>query len=134
LLLDTTLTIGPGTTANEDAALLRGGLESWCAAELLRVQATRLLRQKEPSENTRAEAILLASLNLARGQSALSWELRTASSLSTLWAAQNRHREALDLLSGVYGRFTEGHDTHDLKHARALLQRLEQVVAPATGV
>jgi predicted ATPase/DNA-binding winged helix-turn-helix (wHTH) protein len=134
LLLDTTLTISPRITPSEDAALVRGGLESWCAAELLRVQATRLLRQKEPYENTRAEAILLASLDLARGQSALSWELRTASSLSTLWAAQNRHREALDLLSGVYGRFTEGHDTHDLKHARALLQRLEQVIAPATGV
>ena len=128
LLLDTTLTLSSRVTAREDAALVRGGLESWCAAELLRVQATRLLRQEESSENTRAEALLLASLDLARGQSALSWELRTASSLSALWAAQGRHREALDLLSGVYGRFTEGHDTHDLKHARAMLQRLEQLI------
>ena len=125
LLLDTTLTIGPGTTANEDAALLRGGLESWCAAELLRVQATRLLRQEAPADNIRAEALLVNSLDLARGQSALSWELRTASSLSALWAAQNRHREALDLLSGVYARFTEGFDTQDLRCARALLQRLD---------
>jgi predicted ATPase/DNA-binding winged helix-turn-helix (wHTH) protein len=127
LLLDTTLTVSPWITGGEDAALVRGGPESWCAAELLRLQAMRLLRHEAPSENTRAEALLLASLALARGQGALSWELRTASSLSTLWAAQSRHREALDLLAGVYGRFTEGHDTHDLKHARALLQRLEQV-------
>ena len=123
--MDTTLTIGPGTTANEDAALLRGGLESWCAAELLRVQATRLLRQEAPADNIRAEALLVNSLDLARGQSALSWELRTASSLSALWADQNRHREALDLLSGVYARFTEGFDTQDLRCARALLQRLD---------
>jgi predicted ATPase/DNA-binding winged helix-turn-helix (wHTH) protein len=127
LLLDTILTVNPRTTVNEDAAWVRGGLESWCAAELLRLQATRLLRQGAPSENTRAEALLLSSLDLAREQSALSWELRTASSLSTLWAAQSRHREALDLLSDVYGRFTEGHDTQDLRHARALLRRLENV-------
>jgi predicted ATPase/DNA-binding winged helix-turn-helix (wHTH) protein len=126
LLLDTILTMSPETTANDDAVLVRGGLQSWCAAELLRVQATRLLRQ-EPHENWRAEALLLSSLDLARGQNALSWELRTASSLSTLWETQNRHREARDLLSGVYARFTEGHDTQDLRQAKALLRRLDNV-------
>jgi predicted ATPase/DNA-binding winged helix-turn-helix (wHTH) protein len=127
LLLDTTLTLNPGATANDDAALVRGGLESWCAAELLRVQATHLLRQEEPHDSRQAEALLHSSLDLARGQNALSWELRTASSLSTLWETQGRHSEALDLLSGVYARFTEGHDTRDLRQAKALLRRLENI-------
>src|SRR5277367_7148200 len=117
--------IHPETAANDDAALVRGGLESWCAAELLRRQATRLLRQEAPHEKRRAEGLLLSSLDLARGQNALSWELRTASSLGTLWETQNRHREALNLLSGVYARFTEGHHTEDLRQAKALLGRLD---------
>ena len=127
LLLDTILTMSPQATANEDAVLVRGGLKSWCAAELLRVQATRLLRHKRPHGNWRAEALLLSSLDLARGQNALSWELRTASSLSALWITQSRHREARDLLLGVYARFTEGHDTRDLRCAKALLRRLDNV-------
>jgi predicted ATPase/DNA-binding winged helix-turn-helix (wHTH) protein len=127
LLLDTILTVNPEIAANEDAALVRGGLESWCAAELLRRQATRLVSQEGPQENRRAEGLLLSSLDLARGQNALSWELRTASSLSTLWETQNRHREALNLLSGVYARFTEGHQTQDLRQAKALLRRLDNV-------
>ena len=127
LLLDTILTLTPCTTANDAAVLVRGGLQSWCAAEVLRVQATRLLRQETPHESWRAEALLLSSLDLARAQNALSWELRTASSLSALWETQSRHREARDLLSGVYARFTEGHDTQDLRQAEALLRRLDNV-------
>jgi predicted ATPase/DNA-binding winged helix-turn-helix (wHTH) protein len=125
LLLDTILTLNPGTAANHDAALVRGGLESWCGAELLRRQAIRLLSQEGPHENGRAEDLLLSSLDLARGQNALSWELRTALSLGTLWESQDRHREALNLLSSVYARFTEGHHTQDLRRAKALLQRLD---------
>jgi hypothetical protein len=127
LLLDTILTMSPCTAANDESVLLRGGLQSWCAAELLRVQATRLLKQESPHENWRAEALLLSSLDLARAQNALSWELRTASSLSTLWETQSRRREARDLLSGVYARFTEGHDTQDLRQAEAQLRRLDNV-------
>jgi hypothetical protein len=127
MLLDTILTVYPETAANDDAALVRGGLESWCAAELLRRQATRLLSQKGTEENRRAEGLLLSSLDLARGQNALSWELRTASSLGTLWESQDRHREALNLLSSVYARFTEGHQTQDLRQARALLRRLDNL-------
>jgi predicted ATPase len=127
LLLDTILTVNPETDANDDAALVRGGLESWCAAELLRRQAIRLLSREGPDENGLAEDLLLSSLDLARGQNALSWELRTASSLVTLWESQDRHREALKLLSGVYGRFTEGHHTQDLRRAKDLLHRLDSL-------
>jgi predicted ATPase/DNA-binding winged helix-turn-helix (wHTH) protein len=127
LLLDTILTVNPETAANDDAALVRGGLESWCAAELLRRQATRVLSQEGPQEHRRAEGLLLSALDLARGQNALSWELRTASSLGTLWESQDRHREALNLLSGVYARFSEGHQTEDLRKARALLRRLDNL-------
>jgi predicted ATPase/DNA-binding winged helix-turn-helix (wHTH) protein len=127
LLLDTILTVNSETAANEDAALVRGGLESWCAAELLRRQAIRLLSHEGPQENRRAEGLLLSSLDLARGQNALSWELRTASSLGALWETQDRHREALNLLSGVYARFTEGHQTQDLRQAKALLRRLDNL-------
>jgi predicted ATPase/DNA-binding winged helix-turn-helix (wHTH) protein len=127
LLLDTILTVHPETAANDDAALVRGGLESWCAAELLRRQATCLLGQEAPHERRRAEDLLLTSLDLARGQNALSWELRTASSLGALWETQNRHREALNLLSDVYARFTEGHQTQDLRQAKALLRQLDNL-------
>ena len=126
LLLDTILTVNPETAANDDAALVRGGLESWCAAELLRRQAIRLLSQEGP-QSRRAEGLLLSSLDLARGQNALSWELRTAASLGALWETQDRHREALNLLSGVYARFTEGHQTQDLRQAKALLRRLDNL-------
>ena len=127
LLLDTILTVNPEIAANDDAALVRGGMESWCAAELLRRQATRLLSQEGPQENGRAEDLLLSSLDLARDQNALSWELRTASSLGALWETQVRHREALNLLSGVYARFTEGHQTQDLRRAKTLLRRLDSL-------
>ena len=125
LLFDTILTANPETVANDDAALVRGGLESWCAAELLRRQATRILSQGSARESGRAESLLLCSLDLARGQNALSWELRTAMSLGALWETQDRRREALNLLSGVYARFTEGHHTLDLRRAKALLRRLD---------
>jgi len=125
LLLDTILTVNPEASVNDDAALVRGGLESWCAAELLRRQATRLLIQEGVLGKRRAETLLLSSLDLARGQNALSWELRSASSLATLWETEKRYREAVNLLSGVYARFTEGHHTEDLRQANTLLHRLD---------
>jgi predicted ATPase len=57
-------------------------------------------------------------------QSAKSWELRAATSLARLWRDQGRRAEARDLLAPVYGWFTEGFDTADLKDAKALLDEL----------
>jgi predicted ATPase len=60
----------------------------------------------------------------ARGQQAKSWELRAAMMLARLWRRQGKQDEARDLLAPIYGWFTEGFDTHDLKQAKALLDEL----------
>jgi hypothetical protein len=62
---------------------------------------------------------------VAQAQQAKSLELRAATSLARLWGEQGRHAEALDLLAPVYGWFTEGFDTQDLKEAKALLDELD---------
>jgi predicted ATPase len=64
------------------------------------------------------------ALEIARRQQAKSWELRAATSLARLWRDQGRHADAHDLLASVYGWFTEGFDTADLKDAKALLDEL----------
>jgi predicted ATPase len=63
-------------------------------------------------------------MELARRQSAKLWELRVAMSLARLWRGQGKRDEARDLLAPVYGWFTEGFDTLDLKEAKALLEEL----------
>ena len=64
------------------------------------------------------------SLGIAREQEAKLWELRTAVSLARLRSDRDRRTEARDLLAPVYGWFTEGFDTRDLKEAKALLDEL----------
>jgi predicted ATPase len=59
-----------------------------------------------------------------RAQQAKSWELRAAMSLARLWRYQGKRDEARDLLAPIYGWFTEGFDTLDLKEAKALLREL----------
>ncbi len=78
-----------------------------------------------------AERAFIASLDWAREQQAKSWELRTATSYARLMRLQGREREARDRLAPVYGWFTEGFDTKDLKEAKALLEELETSGAPA---
>jgi predicted ATPase len=62
---------------------------------------------------------------MARAQQARLWELRTSVSLARLWQQQGKQREACVLLAPVYGWFTEGFDTKDLKEAKELLKELE---------
>ena len=64
------------------------------------------------------------ALSVARQQQAKSWELRTAMSMARLWRDQGKRDEARELLAPVYGWFTEGFDTIDLKEAKALLDAL----------
>jgi class 3 adenylate cyclase/predicted ATPase len=73
---------------------------------------------------TRAEGHFQRALEIARAQQTRSWELRAATSLARLWRDQGRRAEAHDLLASVYGWFTEGFDTLDLKEAKALLEEL----------
>jgi predicted ATPase len=76
-----------------------------------------------------AEQALVRSLDWARKQSALGWELRTAVPLARLWAQHGRAQNARDMLAGVYEQFTEGFETPDLKAARRLLDELEAALA-----
>ena len=71
-----------------------------------------------------AEACYHQALAVARDQGARLWELRAATSLARLWADQGKRAEAYDLLAPIYGWFTEGFDTADLRDAKALLDGL----------
>jgi predicted ATPase len=72
----------------------------------------------------KAEAYFDRALAVARRQQAKSWELRAAMSMTRLWRDQGKRNEARELLAPVYGWFTEGFDTRDLKEAKALLEEL----------
>ena len=64
------------------------------------------------------------ALTVARQQQAKSWELSAATSMARLWRDQRKSQQARELLAPVYGWFTEGFDTLDLKEAKALLDEL----------
>jgi predicted ATPase len=72
----------------------------------------------------KADGYFERALEIARDQQAKSWELRAATSMARLWRDQGRRQQALDLLAPVYGWFTEGFDTLDLKQAKTLLDEL----------
>ncbi len=99
--------------------------ERWCMAELLRMKAEMLLGVDASGPASCAEALLQQSLDWARSQGALSWELRAASSLARLRLRQGDAREGRACLEPVYARFTEGFDTADLAAARQLLNGLD---------
>ena len=92
-------------------------------AELHRIEGELLLAQACADEQ-QAEACFQNALKIARGQSAKSLELRAAMSLSRLWQRQGKKAEARKLLAEIYGWFTEGFDTADLKAGRLLLDEL----------
>ena len=92
-------------------------------AEVLRLSGEIALMEKVPSA-TKAEAHFERALAVARQQQAKSWELRASMSLARLWRDQGKPRQARELLAPVYGWFTEGFDTRDLKEAKALLEDL----------
>jgi predicted ATPase len=73
----------------------------------------------------KAQTYFERALGVARQQQAKSWELRAAMSMARLWRDQGKRDEARDLLAPVYGWFTEGFDTLDLKEAKALLDELK---------
>jgi predicted ATPase len=97
--------------------------ENWYEAEINRVAGEIALLSPE-REATKAEAYFARALEVARQQQAKSWELRAAMSMARLWRDQGKRREARDLLAPVYGWFTEGFETLDLREARALLDDL----------
>jgi predicted ATPase len=97
--------------------------EKWCEAEIQRAAGEITLMSPEP-DAAKAEAYFERAISVARAQEAKSWELRAATSLARLWCKQGRRGEARDLLAPIYGWFTEGLGTRDLKEAKALLAEL----------
>ena len=109
--------IGETMTAVETAK------ERWCEAEAHRIAGEIALLSPEP-DAAKAEAYFNHAFAAARAQEAKSWELRAAMSMARLWRQQGKRDEARDLLVPVYGWFTEGFDTRDLKEAKTLLDAL----------
>jgi predicted ATPase len=97
--------------------------EKWFEVEINRIAGEVELKCPE-RDAAKAEAYFERALAVARQQQAKSWELRAAMSLARLWRDQGKAREARELLAPVYGWFTEGFDTRDLKEAKALLEEL----------
>jgi predicted ATPase len=97
--------------------------ETRCEAESHRVAGEIALKSPE-ADAPKAQAHFERALAVARAQQAKSWELRAAMSMARLLRDQGRRGEARDLLAPVYGWFTEGFDTLDLKQARTLLDEL----------
>jgi class 3 adenylate cyclase/predicted ATPase len=117
-----------GSQIEEGLALLNDALqisgrtaERWLAAELNRYKGQLLLRQ---GHSAAAEELYRKALSIAADQDAKLWELRAAVSLARLRRDRGRRAEARDLLAPIYGWFTEGFDTPDLKDAKALLDEL----------
>jgi predicted ATPase len=109
--------IGEAMTAAESTK------EKWYEAEINRIAGEIALMTTEP-DRAKAEEYFEKALTVAGRQQAKSWELRAAMSMARLWRDQGKRDEARDLLAPVYGWFTEGFDTLDLKEAKALLNEL----------
>ncbi|HKD44555.1 MAG TPA: adenylate cyclase, partial [Candidatus Angelobacter sp.] len=117
-------------TAGEGLAVVGDALD-WADAtgthlwdsELHRLKG-ELLLALDPSTLPSAKIAFGKAIDLARRQSAKSWELSAATSLARLWRDQGKRQQANDLLAPVYGWFTEGFDTPVLQDAKALLDQL----------
>jgi class 3 adenylate cyclase/predicted ATPase len=97
--------------------------ERWCEADIHRTAGEITLLSPEP-DAAKAEVYFERALIVARQQRAKSWELRAAMSMARLWHKQGKPAQARDLLAPVYGWFTEGFQTLDLKEAKTLLSEL----------
>jgi predicted ATPase len=99
--------------------------ERWALAEALRIKA-RILRAAGGHPVAEVESLLSNSLEIARRQRALCWQLRISCDLAQLWREQSRTNDALELVRSVYEQFTEGFEAADLQHAKALIDTLER--------
>jgi predicted ATPase len=109
---------------DEALATVRATSEGFYESELHRLRGEFLLRLSPRQNEARAETECLQAMEIAQSQGARSLELRAATSLARLWRDHGRHTEAYDLLAPMYGWFTEGFETADLKDAKALLDGL----------
>ena len=107
----------------EATAQMEAAEEGWWRAEVSRMAGEISLLEPEPDVVT-AKMHFERALTVARAQQAKSWELRAAMSMARLWRDQGKRAAAQELVAPVYGWFTEGFDTLDLKRAKALLDEL----------
>jgi predicted ATPase len=116
------------TVVAEALAIVRRTGECHYEPELYRLQGELTLQSQGPGRPStveeEAEHCFHQALAVARTQHAKSWELRAATSLARLWHRQGKTEPARHLLGDIYGWFTEGFDTHDLRAAQALLVAL----------
>ena len=103
--------------------LARSNGELFYVAEILRLRAQALLARPN---RIAAEQCLVEALEVARVQEAKFWELRAASALARLWSSEGRQAEALSLVAPVYGWFTEGFSTLELRSAKSLMVELRR--------
>ncbi len=97
--------------------------EKWGEAEIHRT-AGEIELMSPQQDAAKAQTHFERALATARAQRARSWELRAATNLARLWQGQGKRQQARDLLAPIYGWFTEGFDTLDLKEAKVLLDAL----------
>jgi predicted ATPase/DNA-binding winged helix-turn-helix (wHTH) protein len=102
-----------------------GGPTNWCTAEIMRAHGEALLDAQSLDARPKAEELFLQSMEISRKQNALSWELRSATSVARLWQVSGRTSEAQSLLRRVYERFSEGFATKDLREAKKVLDMLD---------
>jgi class 3 adenylate cyclase/predicted ATPase len=107
----------------EAMTVMKNTKELLWQAEVHRTAGEIALITPEP-DPAKAQAHFERALAVARQQQAKSWELRGAMSMARLWRDQGKRQQAHDLLAPVYGWFTEGFDTLDLKEAKTLLEQL----------
>jgi len=107
----------------EALTMVENTKQTWCEAEVHRIEGEVALLGSHRAV-AKAQECFERALSVARQQQAKSWELRTAMSMARLWRDQGKQYEARELLAPVYGWFTEGFDTRDLKEAKALLDDL----------
>ncbi len=98
--------------------------ELWCISDLLRIKGELVSVEGGTAAEHRAEQLFLRSIEFANRQKMLSWELRAAISLAQLHRRQGRQSEARQLLGSVYGRFSEGFETADLRTAKRIIDEL----------
>jgi class 3 adenylate cyclase/predicted ATPase len=108
---------------NEAIAALEATGERWWEGEVRRVAGEIALKSPSP-DIAKAEEDFTYALSIAQSQQAKSWELRAAMSMARLWRHQSKSQEARELLAPVFGWFSEGFETLDLKEAKALLDTL----------
>jgi DNA-binding SARP family transcriptional activator/predicted ATPase len=102
--------------------IMRRSEERFCEAEMHRIRGELLLAQG--SDEAKVERCYQHAIEIARQQSARSWELRAVTSLCRLWRGQGKHEAAREKLAEIYRWFTEGFDTPDLQDAEALIRAL----------